>query len=180
MLLVDGHNLAFADDEARKMLIGSDPEGSRKRIVELVEIYARSIRQQAIIVFDGSGGREPKGGTDRVQYFFSGPDRPADLDLMRIIRGSTGRRELTLVSSDRSLTADARKHRVTTIGSATFLKEVAALQRRRRKPIASEPVAKLTGGTPPSEVEYWLKVFGELTADDIEEGPPSGPKRKSQ
>ena len=72
MLIVDGHNLALAEDEARKMLLGGDPDGSRRRVLDLVEVVARSTNQQAMVVFDGAGGGEPVSHRAR--------DRDGDVD----------------------------------------------------------------------------------------------------
>ncbi len=159
MLIVDGHNLAFADDQARNLLLGGRPDAAIQRIGQLVHAYAQATRQQALVVFDGAGGSQPAPAVGRIRYLFSG-DKTADLEIMRVIRGSTGRREISLVTSDRSLASSARKSRARTIGVAAFLKEVGRLQRVKRTKTVTEPAGKLTGASP-DEVEYWLKVFSD-------------------
>ena len=193
MILVDGHNLAFADDDARAKLQSRDPEAAIRRVIELVDAYARSVRQRATVIFDGTGGIRqahaalslPKGGgepagaaTTRVKYAFAGAEHTADSEVLRVLRGSTGRREITLVTSDRTLAVAARKSGARIIDCGTFLEAVAAALRKRRKAPAPEPVAKRLGPSP-DEVAFWLTVFSDQDVADAEkENPPAPRKRK--
>lgn len=180
MLIIDGHNLAFADDDARRMLIAGKPGDARHRVLELVETFAKWTKQRATVVFDGTGGRyKPPQTGGRVRYRFSGAERSADTDIAQIISRSTGRRELCVVTNDRSLGAAARSLHARTMGCKEFLKETARIQRRKGENRAPEPRAKRFGA-PPAEVEYWLKVFSDDDVDVAkEEDKPVRRKRKT-
>lgn len=177
MLFVDGHNLAFADDDARQMLLDGRPDAARRRVIGLVSVYARLTKHQAQVVFDGTGGHsDPGKRTGRVHYRFSGAARAADTELLHLIRKSTGRRETILVTSDRHLALTAKKLGTRTIGSKEFLRETHRLERKRATTHPHEPAAKRAGPSP-TDVEYWLSVFSDDDVDphDLERKP--GPKK---
>ena len=163
MLIVDGHNVAFADDEARRLLVRGKPDAARARVLEIVEVYARATKQPAVVVFDGTGGRYRASKRGRgVRCRFSGAGRPADAEIVRLVGARTGRREICVATSDRSLGAAVRSLHARTMGAKEFLREAARL-RRKRPDRFPEPAGKRTGA-PPSEVEHWLKVFGDADA----------------
>jgi len=176
MLIIDGHNLAFADDDARQKLIRGDPGRARRRVMQLARLYGRSVNRNVTVVFDGTGGHgrsaEPAG---RVRCCFSGADHSADAVILRLVAASTGRREICVVTGDRRLGAAARQLRAKTMGVKEFLKETARQARRQQAGRAPEPRAKLFG-PPPSEVEYWLKEFSK--AGRKKEPPSARRKRK--
>jgi len=178
MLIVDGHNLTFADDDARRMIERNDPGGARHRVLDLVEAYAEGTRQTALVIFDGTGGRpEPQKARGRVRVEFSGATQSADEAILRRVAHSTGRRELHIVTSDRRLGIAARTLHAKTIGCSEFLNEVARLWRRRRANRAPEPRAK-RDGTPAGEINEWLKLFPEdEPGDATDDKEPRGGKR---
>ncbi len=163
MLIIDGHNLAFADDAARDLLECGDPDGARRRILQLVKDYTTPTRQRASVVFDGAGGEVPRSTAGWVRFCFSGPGRTADTEILRIISSSTGRREICLVTNDHSLATAARTLGAKTLGTSEFLKEAARVQRRKAEDAPPEPAGK-HHGAPPDEVDYWLSVFSD---DDV-------------
>ena len=173
MLIVDGHNLTFGHDDARRKLLGGDPEGSRRDVLACVHAYAEATKERALVVFDGTGGGTPPGGSDRVRYCFSGERRDADEEIVRRVRAHTGRRETCVVTSDRSLAAAVRKLGAKTVGLKAFLREVRRLANRRRRPVALEPAAKYKGPSP-AEVEYWLTVFRDEDVAPPEKGRARG------
>ncbi len=180
MLIVDGHNVAFADPEAHAMLDRADPAGAGARVLLLAELYASATKQQATVVFDGTGGGEVQAEADAggVRCRFSGAGRSADVEILRIARGSTGRREICLVTNDRSLSVAARRLGVRIMGVAAFLRETAALARKKKAPHVFEPAAKHFGPSP-AEVAYWLTVFSDDDVAAIEkEQCPERRKRK--
>lgn len=130
-----------------------------------------------MVVFDGSGGETPPGGTGHVKYCFSGEERDADEEILRRIRHHRGRREMRLVTDDRSLAAAARRLGARTIGLKRFLIETQRLQSKEDKLIAPEPADKYRGPSP-AEVEYWLTVFSDDDVRRAEEEPPHDPRRR--
>lgn len=179
MLFVDGHNLTFGHDAAREKLLGGDPEGSREHVLECVRVYAASTRDQAMVVFDGTGGETAPGKRGRVRYCFSGAGRNADAEILRRIRAHTGRRETRIVTDDRSLAAAARRLGAKAIGLKKFLQEIQRLLRRGRETVAPEPAAKYRGPSP-AEVEYWLTVFSDEDVVAAEKEPPRAPRRRKR
>jgi len=181
MLIVDGHNLTFADPEARGQLEGDRPGGARQRTLELVETYLAATREQAVVVFDGTGGgRAPEPTHRRLRCRSSGAGRSADAEILDMIRKTTGRRELCVVTNDRRLGAAARSLHARTMGSQEFLAAVARIKRRQqRKRPTPEPRGKRSGA-PPSEVRQWLDVFREedVAAIEKEHGLGDGKRGK--
>lgn len=176
MLIVDGHNVAFADARAREALTSGRPDKARGRVLDLVEAAARAARQQATVVFDGAPPRQAPEPRGRVTCVFAGPDRSADLEVLGLVQASTGRSRLCVVSSDRSLLAGARRLGAATLGSAEFLKQVA----RTRAAAADQPPPEPAGkrfGPSPAEVERLLKVFTEDDVARIEEEESDDPQR---
>jgi predicted RNA-binding protein with PIN domain len=179
-IMVDGHNLMHADDEARAALDRQEPDRARVRLLEVVGAFARYHHKQALIVFDGSGGHPlPESARGPVQYCFSGPDRKADDVLLDRLRSSTGRREILVVTSDREV-ADAARHLGAKVqASAAFLQEVERLGRRRqKKKPAPEPSGKRRGPSA-TEVEEMLMEFTEEDAAAIERAE-SRPRRRKR
>ena len=177
MLIIDGHNLAFADDEARRLLLGGKPEGAQIRIIDLVQLLVEAQDDDALIIFDGSGGGQPEGCIGRIKYKFSGAGKSADAEILRVIRGSSGRRETTLVTSDRELASEARKLGVKVMGLAPFMREATRLAKKKAERPVSEPRAKRTGA-PPGEVEYWLNFFSDKDVTDLEKEPSPDLRKK--
>ncbi|MFW6158971.1 MAG: NYN domain-containing protein [Planctomycetota bacterium] len=168
MLLIDGHNLTFADDRARDLLKSGDPERSRDRVLALVTRYAVRTGQRANVVFDGTGGPyRPQAPRSRVRYSFSGTQRSADRYIAELIERSTGPRDLCVVTNDRELLAAAGSLGAGTLRADEMLAELARARAERREKDAPEPRAK-RAGPPPGEVEYWLREFPEKTVAEIE------------
>jgi predicted RNA-binding protein with PIN domain len=179
MLIVDGHNVAFADDEARRCLDAKRPGAARLRVMELVSIYAESTDERALVVFDGAGGpHRPQHNCARVRYCFSGEHRSADAEILERLRRFSGRRETCVVTTDRSLGAAVRALHAKTMDAADFLSEVARRGRRRQEtPPAPEPLAKRIGA-PAGEVDYWLTVFSEEDVEVAEREAEDTDRRK--
>ena len=178
MLFVDGHNLTFGHDSARRKLLAGDPEGSRRQVLECVRVYASSTKDKAMVVFDGSGGEASPGGAGRVHYCFAGEEQEADAEILRRIRHHSGGGDVRLVTDDRGLAAAARRFGAKTISLKRFLVETQRLRHKEAKPVAPEPAGKYRGPSP-AEVEYWLAVFSDEDVRRAEEEPPRDlPKRK--
>ncbi|MFO7899529.1 MAG: NYN domain-containing protein [Planctomycetota bacterium] len=168
MLLIDGHNLTFADDRARGLLESGDPERSRHRVLQLVTRYAVLTDQRANVVFDGTGGPyTPQAPRSRVRYSFSGTRRSADRVIQDLVRQSSGPRDLCVVTNDRKLLAAVRRLGAGVVRADEMLAELARARARMKKKDAPEPRAK-RAGPPPGEVEYWLREFPEKTVAEIE------------
>jgi predicted RNA-binding protein with PIN domain len=178
MIFIDGHNLAFADDEAKLLLTSGDPDGARVRVLELVALYATTTRRHITIMFDGTGGgrgEQPDRGQIRVR--FSGEERTADAAIIEKLDKHTGRRDTTVITGDRALGAAARRQGAQTMGVREFLHEVERIARKQRRRPKPEPRGKRIGA-PPSEVSYWLEVFTDDARYAAEKERPLRKSRK--
>jgi len=179
MLFVDGHNLTFGHEDARRKLLAGDPEGARRKILDCVRIYAGSTRDRAMVVFDGTGGEAAPHDAGRVRFCFSGEERDADGEILRRIRRCTGPREVRLVTDDRSLAVAARRLGAKTVSLKKFLRETQRLRGKAREAPAPEPAGKYRGPSP-AEVEYWLTVFSDEDVRKAEEEPDRGPRKRKR
>ncbi len=169
MFLIDGHNLTFADPKAHELLRAGRPNESRCRVIEIVEAVVFSSSEEARIVFDGTGGgTQPPTPRGQVSYCFSGARRKADQVIERMLKDSSGRREICVVSNDHEVLDVAKKLGAKTRTAREFLAEADRAERRiAKKPPAPEPRAKRTGPAQ-SEVNELLAVFREEDAEAIE------------
>jgi len=152
-MLIDGHNLIpkmpgmnlrDADDETR--------------LVEVLREYCRLARRQAELFFDGAPLPErnlKKSGLVRVHFVRIG--LTADAAIIEWLRNKGKEaRNMSVVSSDRRVQAEARGLGAQVISSEEFVREVkeafnspARIQEIREKPISSQ------------EVEEWMTLFGK-------------------
>jgi len=172
MLIIDGHNLTFADPQARELLVGGNPAASRERILRTVGALAAETGEKVTVVFDGTGGgpSERQTGRRHVRVAYAGADRTADFEILRMLRQSTGRRDVSVVTDDRSLGRAVRQLGAKVQRLEEFFKRVAQARRSREAAPPREPSAKRTGA-PRDEVEYWLKFFRD--EDDGGDRPES-------
>jgi predicted RNA-binding protein with PIN domain len=152
-LLIDGHNL-----------IGKLPgfrlsdENDEMRLVELLQVYCRVKQRNVTVFFDnaapGYGGQKRYG---RVTAVFVLRGRPADDAIIARLR-QAGRkaRNLTVVSSDGRILAQARSSQAKGVASEVFADELLDAQRT-----ALEAPSAGQAAVNPAEVVEWLRIFGE-------------------
>lgn len=152
-LLIDGHNL-----------IGKLPgfrlsdENDEMRLIELLQMYCRVKQRDVTVFFDnaapGYGGQKRYG---RVTAVFVPRGKPADDAIIARLR-QAGRkaRNLTVVSSDGRILAQARSSQAKVVASEVFADELLDAQRMALEaPSAGEKTVSQ------AEVEEWLKEFAE-------------------
>jgi hypothetical protein len=152
LYLVDGHNLipklpGFSlqelDDEVR--------------LVELLQVFARVRRQTVEVYFDGAPpGQAGTRAYGSIRAHFVPAGQTADEALRRrLARMQRGARQVTLVSSDRRVQAEARRLQAALLTSEQF----AALLLEAKNLADSAP------GAPPAvsagDLDEWLRLFGE-------------------
>ncbi len=152
LYLVDGHNLIpkLPGLSLRDM----DDE---MRLVELLQIFSRIRRHTVEVYFDGAppgqAGSRSYGG---IKAHFVPVGQTADDALRRRLeRMQRGARQITLVSSDRRVQAEARRFQAAILPSEQFAEQL--LQARQ--------AAEALPGAPPAinkdELDDWLRLFGE-------------------
>ncbi len=151
-MLIDGHNLIpkmpgmhlrDADDEIR--------------LVEVLREYCRLARRQADLFFDGAPQPErglKKSGLVRVHFVRIGLTADAVIIEWLRDRGKEAR-NMSVVSSDRRVQAEARGLGAQVISAEEFVREVqqvfnspARIQEMREKPLTSQ------------EIDEWMTFFG--------------------
>jgi len=103
MLLIDGHNLMYAQNCE-----------SRAQLVDLVDVYCANTNKKALIVFDGVSNIDLS--TNFVQVINAGQADPRIIEIMDEYEAS----QLILVSSDKQLQYEARQRRIAIINSEKF------------------------------------------------------------
>ncbi len=158
--LIDGNNVMG-------QIVGwhRDKQGAKRRLIKELAQFIAANRTKVTVVFDGVPDDEfPEGGKFRsVRVLYARPGRDADSRIREMVRKSSHKRDLVVVSSDRALTASVKANGAKVVPSGRFRKMLAdAAERMREKPFAQEPV----------DVDEWLAYF------DIESGKEdSGSKR---
>lgn len=116
LLVVDGYNLA------RAAWSGLDPEEERRRTVALLEeVQARS-GGVIVVVFDGEDAVSAPMASRSVRVRFSATGQTADDAIADLLAATSPARPVVVVSSDRAVAADARRHGAVPIGSRPFLR----------------------------------------------------------
>ena len=155
MVIIDGHNLLWAIQEA-----GKDFESiSDVQLCLILGRYLKLTGEKGEIVFDGTGPTD-KSSFDNIsnlEVFFAGLATDADTVIEHKIRASTAPRRLTIVSSDQRLQKATRARKATAVKSQLFWDNLRKQLSRKRT--TSEPTAKHRGLSE-SETEQWLKFFG--------------------
>jgi predicted RNA-binding protein with PIN domain len=147
--LIDGHNLI---GKLRDIDL-ADPDDEAKLALRLRAYCART-GHRVTVVFDHGlpGGRSHELSGGGVDVRFASAGRAADGVLRERIRRSRNPRNLTVVTSDGRIIADAQARGARVIRSEEF----ADLLSKRRKE-AAEADEKPSDG----DVGYWLKQFSQ-------------------
>ena len=178
-LIIDGHNLIpkIHGLDLRQM----DDE---EKLAELLQAYARLRRKQVDVYFDGapSGFSGPR-AFGIIQAHFVPKGMTADAAIRkRLVELGRAARNVTVVTSDRMVQAEARRMGASVISSEIFARDLEkaweedaarAITPEKAKKSHSEkkdqPV-RLGPKVPPKEVDEWLKIFDEKKPPDKKKG----------
>jgi predicted RNA-binding protein with PIN domain len=154
MYIIDGHNLI---PKVPGLSLGDIDD--EQALIELLQTYSRVRRRQLVVYFDdappGQAG-ERVVGTVRAHFV---PSRmEADQAIRRrLAAAGRGAKNLTVVSSDRGVQAEARAAGAKVVPSEVFAGELLAAEEAARK---APGLAALAGDrVSPEEVKRWLKLF---------------------
>jgi hypothetical protein len=149
-VLVDGHNLIGKIPD----LSLDDPDDEEKLLIRLRSYRARTGKRLAVYFDPGVAYRPPaeqaKGGL-RVRYARAG--QHADELIIRYLRRHRNPRELTVVTSDRRIQAQARLLGARVVDSSAFAAELSATPR--------QDDAAVVPSLSEDEVQEWLEIFGK-------------------
>jgi predicted RNA-binding protein with PIN domain len=145
--VIDGNNVM-----AQQVGWHTDKAGARKRLIHQLARFLAVRKVKIRVVFDGTPDDEfPDGGRYKsVHVLYARPGSDADTRIQSLIRKSTNKRDLILVTSDKALAAFARGQGTKIVSSGQFRKMMAeALAAGPEKPVSDQPV----------NVEDWLEYF---------------------
>jgi len=115
LLVVDGYNLA------RAAWAHLAPEEERARTIALLEELASRSRGRVVVVFDGSSSEQGPAASRSVTVRFSATGQTADDLVVDVVAGQPPAQPVVVVSSDRGLGDDARRHGAAIVTSQEFL-----------------------------------------------------------
>jgi len=145
--VIDGNNVM-----AQKVGWHTDKAGARKRLIRQLARFLAVTKVKIRVVFDGTPDDEfPDGGKYKsVHVLYARPGSDADTRIQGLIRKSTNKRDLILVTSDKALAAFARGQGTKIVPSGKFRKLMEdALADAPEKPVLDQPV----------NVEDWMEYF---------------------
>jgi predicted RNA-binding protein with PIN domain len=128
---------------------------TRFKLLEMLAGFAAVRRARVQVVFDGAPeDRYPEGSAYhgvKIAYSYKGSD--ADSRIKDMLESSRNPRELTIVTSDRSLIGLARACGAKQVSAADFLNRLDEIAKNREQP-AEKPTAD-------GDLKEWLRYFGE-------------------
>ena len=147
MLIIDGYNLMMAGDRRipRRCF-----DGTRERLIKVVDRYAQAQKTRCEIVFDGA----PTSGIPHSEWLTVRYARDADAAIIERIENERDRTALTVVSNDRTITDAARERKMTVLAAREFADRLKAL------PPGPRPPDPKIDGISPGEADAWMKEFG--------------------
>ncbi|HUU43613.1 MAG TPA: NYN domain-containing protein [Planctomycetota bacterium] len=171
-LIVDGYNVIFAEAGHVMDLASGTCERLRTALLERLEFYRTQTGEEITVVFDGGAGGahlarlQHHGG---LTVIFSDPSEDADTEIKRLVRESSGSRELRVVTDDRSIERAVKRFRARVSSTEDLLRKLRrAEERAGGADQRAEPSFKY-GGPPESDVDAWVDVFGDLDEEDLDE-----------
>lgn len=165
-LLIDGYNLLYAAGMGRATCGPGDLQRCRAELLRyLFSKLTPAEIARTTIIFDARlppPDRPSRLVVSGLQVVFANPGGDADVVIAEFLAHHSAPRQLTLVSSDHELQAAARRHKAKFVDSDAFVDE---LERRRRTAATAAvglPDAKEEGKLSAAQMEYWLKIFGDI------------------
>jgi predicted RNA-binding protein with PIN domain len=151
-LIIDGYNVAFADERLRRMAI-KDRSAARARFIEMLVAYVQQRLLHITLVFDGRGTMVDSDTLvpGKLQVVYSADNQTADDVIVSTIRRSGTPRAYIVVSSDNAVRTEARALGCEVLKAGRFLERLAAEPDRRDR---RESKTRDLGDT-----DYWLERF---------------------
>lgn len=177
MYIIDGHNLIpkIPGLSLRDM----DDE---QQLIDLLVRFCTARQKSALVFFDrapaGFAGKRPYG---RVTAQFVGQGMIADEAIRRHLAGlGRAARNVTVVSSDRQVQAEAASRQATVVSSDAFAAELVDF----RRAAAVDPPAPKGKGRQPTQAASMtsdeLQEFLDMFGGEPTEGVPPPPERKKK
>ena len=156
-ILIDGYNLIRQSDRLLEVEQRQGLEAGRTSLIELLAAFRKATGDRISVVFDGDDGVGFISGSSRqkgISVCFSQPPESADDVIIERMKRRHGTKALLVVSSDKAIQASARRDRISAIGSGRFAGELFRSMGRVHEGSADQAACE-----PPTDVDYWKKVF---------------------
>jgi predicted RNA-binding protein with PIN domain len=149
MYLIDGNNVI-----GQRVGWHRDKPASRRRFLGDLARFSGVKRARLAVVFDGAPDPDlPEGAVYRgVKVFYARPGADADARIIEIVERERNRKNLTVVTSDRQLTARVRVCGVQVMRSGAF--------RRMLDETAVSSIDEDQPEVKDDELGQWLRYFG--------------------
>lgn len=188
-LIIDGHNLI-----PKIPGLTLDKIDDEERLIDLLQLYANLRGKEIEVFFDGAPpGQSGARSYGRIRAHFVAAGLTADEAIRRYLV-SLGRRarNMTVVTSDRMVQANARRLQAGVMPSENFARELSAAQAEEARRSELAKTQRAPGRRPagassrqpamsPKELQNWLDLFGidpSQASEPIE--PESRPRRKKK
>jgi len=155
--IIDGYNIIHLVPRLRDAM-GKSLEHARNILLSLLQSYRSGHAIQCTVVFDGAqicpaATTGPAQAWLRVIY--SKPPEKADPVIKKLIRDAGDKRSLVLVSADNDLLFYARQNGAQTLSPDEFYSRIF------KPPLQDSLDQKYNDDVSHSQVDEWLKIFGE-------------------
>jgi len=168
-LIVDGYNVIFAMVRHPLRYDSGECERLRTGLLERLERYRTLTGEEITVVFDGGPGGAHLA---RLQHFggltviFSDPESDADAEIKRLVRESTGARELRVVTDDRRIAAGVRRFGAKISSTDDLLRKMGRAEKRQGvEAEQAEPSYRPAD----YEVDDWVAAFGEVDEQELDD-----------
>jgi len=155
-VVIDGYNLLHAARSVEELC-----QLGRRQLCQMVAAWSQRVGEPVLLVFDGAEPSDALASqlhAEGIDVLYSGTGRSADEVVGEQVRVSSAPRRLLVVSTDRVIRQAARRRRCRHATSAEFVELMMRVLSQPGRP-SSEPIEKRQG-TPPDEVDEWLRRFG--------------------
>jgi len=149
LYLVDGNNVM-----ALKPGWHRDKAAARRRLIHELSALVAARRVKVRVVFDGAPDEDFPDGVKykSVHIFYAKRGSNADTRIKDMVRRSSFKRDMVVVSSDRDLSSFARRQGTKTMASVQFRRMINAARASRAE---QEP----SRGDRPVDVDEWMDYF---------------------
>lgn len=157
MYFVDGYNLLFTLTELNHPL-----SLQRQKLIQFLQKRFAALKLSGILVFDGRIRCDEESGRSYpspLEVIYTREGQSADEFIEEQIRISKNPRQITVITNDRRLVANARSAGAKTMNNAQFLEWLTS---RRKKPTQIKP--EVTDSK--QNIERLLQIFEKRLKED--------------
>ena len=123
---VDGYNLIRQVDQFSSQERRAGLEAGRNALIRALAGYRSETGHRIVLVFDGDDGIQGPNAVQKegMRLVFSRPPQTADDVIMAYLKHRHGKKSLLVVSSDREILREAKRHKISAMKSDVFSAEL--------------------------------------------------------